>query len=168
MTTILSSNDEWIYSVLWQNVIVCSVLMKLLLSLQLVLLDLNDHNEMRRTLDDDQRPFSIDDLAKRPRDPSREDVSILIDVFESEVDKYVAAFYTQVADLTTAYQGIFQAVKAISKKLRSLEPSFLTEKIEQFFSFTHSIGEEKCSHKLAEETLKMVIGDLRKAISKRQ
>ncbi|OQV22471.1 Phosphatidylinositol 4-phosphate 3-kinase C2 domain-containing subunit alpha [Hypsibius exemplaris] len=137
------------------------------LPLKMVLLDLSDHRDMRRTLDDDQRPFSIDDMAKRPRDPSREDASILIDVFEGEIDKFTKAFHSsQEAANDLPYQGVFQAVKAISRKLRTLEPHFVTVAVENLFSFTHSIGEEKCSHAQGADVLKSVIGDLRTAVLK--
>lgn len=134
------------------------------LPLKMVLLDLSDNRDMRRTLDDDQRPFSIDDLIKRPRDLSREDVAVLLDIFEGEIDKYTKIFHDQVAELP--YQGVFQAVKAISRKLRTLEPHFLTVAVENLFSFTHSLGEEKSSYTQATEVLKSVIGGLRLAVLK--
>lgn len=141
--------------------------------LKVSLLNLNDHRDMKRSLDDDQRPFCLDDICKRPKEPSRNDVQILIDVFEKEVDKYMKAVEEgRIAELP--YQNVAQAVKAISSRLRCLEPQFLTIAVEKLFCYTHSAGSktarsssQRSSRPLSHITdLKATMGSLRSAIVK--
>ncbi|XP_055335345.1 phosphatidylinositol 4-phosphate 3-kinase C2 domain-containing subunit alpha-like [Paramacrobiotus metropolitanus] len=139
--------------------------------LNVSLLDMNDHRDMRRTLEDDQRPFILDDICKRPKEPSLEDVEILIDIFEREVEKYIKA-YKDGKTGELPYNNVSQTVKAVGSKLRRLEPHFITTALDKLFAFTHlaSINQTKDTSRLqsqfstGEADLRTTIGALRTAI----